>query len=294
MKLHYSTGELAATEAVFTHGRELLAAINLGLQQFDVYENKSASDNLSSHSFQPINTYSYDSHSSYSLLLHHSSYRNLDNSIHQSSFGSIRQYEDNHITHCDHDESIKVGDFLIGSSEGSWAKENAVERDVFRTIENLSLHPLHLETRIEKGLTLLRQVTRTETVDQSGFTKCSKLHTVSIHPLELFESMRQESKADSPFQHIYRGKDPTEYADTQRNQSNSTQRTRKELSRIVYPDNPLMPCVQDNQYWSIAKGRGEDYSYKLGALSGCLEYSADLPGSFNYNYNPRTGNFGTS
>ena len=199
------------------------------------------------------------------------------------SFGSIRQFEDNHIVHCDSKNPTPVGAILVGSSRGSWAKKNEMENNVARTLSNLLLHPSHLAVRVDKGLTLLRQVVRVESFETTGNEVCTKLHTESIHPLELFEAMTIKSIAESPFQHVYSGRNPDPVAGASAPEGQS----RKVMSDIVFRDDPLQPCIPGG-YLTISDS-GADYSYNIFPTVGCLEYSADLPGSFNFNYNPLTG-----
>ena len=279
----HQQGELASRDAVFTHGKEFLDAISHGLQQFDVYENKTAATYDAKdfvelrNSDGKVDTYSYDSHTSYSLKYDVSSYHNLDDVERLMSFGLIRQFEDNHIVHCDHGSPILIGAILIGSSHGSWAKENDVENYVARTLSSLLLHPSHLAVRVDKGLTLLRQVVRTESFDSTGNEVCTKLHTESIHPLELFKTMRIESIAESPFQHMYSGSNPDPSIET----TAPTKQTRKAMSAIVAPDYPLRPCGTPEERL------GTDFTYSY--YNRCVEYSADIPGSFNFNFNTLTG-----
>ena len=281
----HQLGELSSRDAIFTHGKELLDAINHGHQQFDVYENKSAITYDAKDFFElrnsggKIGTYSYDSHTSYTLKYEVSSYHNLDDDERLMSFGSIRQFEDNHIVHCNHENPTLVGAILVGSSHGPWAKKNDVEHNVAHALSNLLLHPSHLAVRVDKGLTLLRQVVGTESFETTGNEVCTKLHTESIHPLELFKTMRIESIADSPFQHMYSGGNPGPSTGA----SAPTKQTRKAMSEIVKPDGPLQSCGTDEARL------GQDYSYALGYGTGCFEYSADLPGSFNFNFNTLTG-----
>jgi hypothetical protein len=184
--------ERQSSEAVFVHGKEFLSSISVGLQKFVVYENNTERADLHNlNSYEEMaSTFLYDSHTSYSLKHDLSVYRNLDNENHLLSFGSIREYEDNHIVQCGYDNPTAYGTILVGSSHGSWARNQAVEQDVARTLGNLLLHPVHLATRIDKGLTLLRKVIRTEEHQGNGTEVCSKLHTEPIHPLELFSTMR--------------------------------------------------------------------------------------------------------
>jgi hypothetical protein len=277
--------ERLSSEAVFIHGKEFLGSISLGLKKFDVYENKTETADLHHlNKYEEMSsTYLYDSHTEYSLKHDPSNYRNLDNENHMLSFGTIREYEDNHIVQCGYDKSTADGTILVGSSHGSWARDQAVEQDVARTLGNLMLHPVHLATRIDKGLTLLRKVTRTEMHYGIGSEVCSKLYTESIHPLELFSTMRITTIGESPFQHVYSKVDPTqrryspgEIAANLTDTSSSSLESRRFL---LQPD--FLPhCV----------GTGDSSSsYSLGYTQGCLEFNYALPGSFNSNYDPSTG-----
>jgi hypothetical protein len=275
---------------VFFHGKEFLRSISLGLKKFDVYENNTETadvHNLNRYE-DMASTYLYDSHTEYSLKHDPSSYRNLDNENHLLSFGSIREYEDNHIVQCGYDKPTADGTILVGSSHGSWAKDQAVEQDVARTLGNLLLHPVHLATRIDKGLTLLRKVIRIEEHQGIDNEVCSKLHTESLHPLELFSTMRITSIGESPFQHVYSNEDPMQGRDgTENTPSNLTDtlsnswESRRFLSGILDPDGKVQHCVGSDDDTSA--------SYNMGWTMGCLEFNANVPGSFSSNYHAYTG-----
>jgi hypothetical protein len=275
---------------VFFHGKEFLRSISLGLKKFDVYENNTETadvHNLNRYE-DMASTYLYDSHTEYSLKHDPSSYRNLDNENHLLSFGSIREYEDNHIVQCGYDKPTVDGTILVGSSHGSWAKDQAVEQDVARTLGNLLLHPVHLATRIDKGLTLLRKVIRIEEHQGIDNEVCSKLHTESLHPLELFSTMRITSIGESPFQHVYSNEDPMQGRDgTENTPSNLTDtlsnswESRRFLSGILDPDGKVQHCVGSDDDTSA--------SYNMGWTMGCLEFNANVFGSFSSNYHAYTG-----
>jgi hypothetical protein len=277
-----------SSEAIFFHGKEFLRSISLGLQKFDVYENNTETADLHNlNRYEDMaSSYLYDSHTEYSLKRDPSSYRNLDNEDHLISFGTIREYEDNHIVQCGYDKPTADGTILVGSFHGSWARDQAVEQDVARTLSNLVLHPVHLATRIDNGLTLLRKVVRVEQHQRIGNEACTKLHTENIHPLELFSTMRVTSIGESPFQHVYSKVDPIQISDVAGKiipdltdtESNSWKRRR--FLQQLKPDYPVQTC----------QGYGDaSSSYIMGYTQGCLEFNAELPGSFNANYNPYTG-----
>ena len=289
-----ATAERKSDRAAFTHGKELLQAISLGLSQFEVYENRTrTADMINLNDYEEmVTTFLYDSHTSYSLLSDPSMYINLDDPKHLASFGTIRELSDSHVIQCGHSKLVADGTFLVGSSQGSWALEPSVAHEIARSMAHL--HPDHLVERKEKGLTMIRVVVRTEeyrididnadSYDGTGAEMCSKLLTESIHPLELFSRMRLKTITESPFQHIYRQRDTA----TDELSSQSSSHLRKEMSAIVTPDLPIIACTGKSAGY-VVQGKGDTYAYELGGLAGCAEYSADVPGSFNFNYDPPSG-----
>lgn len=155
---------------------------------------------------------------------------------------------------------------------------HGVEQDVARILSNLQLPPTHLATRIDRGLTLLRKVVRTEEHPGSGNEICSKLHTVAIHPLELFSKMRTKTIGESPFQHVYSEDDPLQEMNQARKRTpdinfTSTSPLQRDL---LEPDKPALTCKDGN-------GQNvSSYTYYLS--KACIEYNAEIPGSFNFNY----------
>jgi hypothetical protein len=158
------------------------------------------------------------------------------------------------------------------------------------------LHRSHFIERNDKGLVLLRKIVKSERIEDEEMKGCTKLHTEDIHPLQLFESMRIESIGESPFQHTSKERYPTDNVDKSVDIESppgaGVRPDRKALSTIVTPDYPVITCdISDTGYLSgyLGYGSGDNYAYKVGASTGCAEYSADLPGSFNFNYDYATG-----
>jgi hypothetical protein len=145
-----------------------------------------------------------------------------------------------------------------------------VEQDVARTLSNLQLPPTHLAARIDRDLTLLRKVGRTEEHPGSGNEVCSKLHTVAIHPLELFPKMRTKTIGESPFQIVYSEDDPLQEMNQARTRTpdidfTSTSPLQREL---LEPDLPASTCR-------------DGYCQKANSY---MYDDAEVPGSFNFNY----------
>jgi hypothetical protein len=74
--------ERNSKEAVFTHGKELLEAISMGLSDFEVFENRTrTAEMVNLNDYEEMSkTFLYDSHTSYSLLSDPSMYLNLTTS----------------------------------------------------------------------------------------------------------------------------------------------------------------------------------------------------------------------
>lgn len=152
-------------------------------------------------------------------------------------------------------------------------------------------HRSHFIQKNDKGLVLLRKIVKSERIEDEEMKGCTKLHTEDIHPLQLFESMRIESIGESPFQHTSKERSPEDNIDKSVDSESppgaGVRLDRKALSTIVTPDYPVTHCdISDAAYFY---GSGNNYAYKVGPSQGCAEYSADLPGSFNFNYDYATG-----
>ena len=252
------------------------------MTDFEVFENKTRNPemiNLNDYD-QMSQSFLYDNHVSYSLLSDLSGYVNLDNEMHSASFGSIHELAESHIIQCGHEQTTSDGTFLVGSSRGSWISSSAIEDALTRSMSHLS--PSHLKAKKDKGLMILRRVVRSEDFrnDQGDIVKnCSKLHTETVHPLELFSKMKMVSISESPFQHTYMRRNVSQ-------EEKPSQRSRKELSKVIYPDAPIVTCDANRRGTPIS-GEGDSYSYAFSLTKGCAEYSEDYT-AFNFNYNPST------
>ena len=259
----------------------MLNALSQGLIDFEVFENKARIPemiNVNDYD-QMSQSFLYDNHVSYSLLSDLSGYVNLDNEMHSTSFGSIHELAEGHIIQCGHEQTTSDGTFLVGSSRGSWISSSAIEDALTRSMSHLS--PSHLKAKKDKGLVILRRIVRSEDFrnDQGDIVKnCSKIHTETVHPLELFSKMKMVSISESPFQHTYMRRNVSQ-------EEKPSQRSRKELSKVIYPDAPIVACDTSK---GLFAGEGSSYSYTFGVTTGCAEYSEDYT-SFNFNYNPSTG-----
>lgn len=275
--------ERKSNDAVFAHGKEFLEAISRGLIDFEVFENRTRTTDLIN-----LNDYNvmskmflYDTHTSYSLRSNPSMYLNLDDPKHMASFGSIRELTNSHVIQCGHDKDVVGGTFLVGTSRGSWASESAVEHELARATAHLP--PDHVREMKDRGLTMIRKVIRTAEYHAGSVNSesCSKLHTESVHPVELFSKMRVQTITESPFHHIYRQKQKTADDLT----SPQSQHLRKAMSTIVLSDVPVVACTGT----TAGGGARNNFAYHRKSTRGCVEYSDDVPGSFNFNYDPNQG-----
>ena len=132
---------------------------------------------------------------------------------------------------------------------------------------------------------------------------CTNIHTEPIHPIELFEKFRVESLGERPYNHNY-GK--YEVVTDQDKKKESVPK-RELFSKNAKPDSPILACSA--QSWAPFTAGGiksnygvlipstytppvlpstDDQTSFLAELSvldgGCIEYSKDFSGSFNFNY----------
>ena len=110
--------------------------------------------------------------------------------------------------------------------------------------------------------------------------------------------MHTSTEGDIPYQTAYfpkGSKPPTKTVSATFKPSNtsvSTTEGRKLFTTIVTPTSPLVACDDPSWgsgYWIYGGSSSEAYMYELGLTMGCAEYSNDVPGSFNFNYDYSTG-----
>jgi hypothetical protein len=157
------------------------------------------------------------------------------------------------------------------------------------------LHHSHFIERNDKGLILLRKIVKSEHIEGGEMKGCTKLHTEDIHPFQLFKSMRIESIGESPFQHTTQ-KRSTEIIDTSVD-SEFPRLDRKALSDILTPEKTCdtsyygnSGCSDLDPYLKCPISKPDpNWQINIGSAKGCAEFSEDLPGSFNFNYDFNTG-----
>ena len=110
--------------------------------------------------------------------------------------------------------------------------------------------------------------------------------------------MRTSAEGDVPYQTAYfpkGSKPPTKTVSNILKPSNNTMSAaegRKLFTTIVTPTSPLVACNDSSWgtgYWVYGGSSSDAYMYELGLTLGCAEYSNDVPGSFNFNYDYSTG-----
>jgi hypothetical protein len=291
--------ERESTTAVFGHGRQLLQAIALGRRKFEVLENTTRSPELADlNDYEEISrTFIYDTRSDYTLLNEPASYVNLDDPKNIHTFGEILDLSSTHVTHCNGEASPPTGTFLLGTAQGAWMKGLSVSTRAALDATLSHLAAGHMQARRDSGLVLIRRVIRSEPTTLEGVKEgqsvggCSKLHTEEVHPVELFSEFRIKAAAEHPFQQTYFS-EPEGDNDPNFNPPDAPAR-RKAYN--MQPDDPLPICTSSNLGGGfLLKGSGNHYGYALGIYLGCAAYEYEAPGSFNYNYDYRTGSAVTS
>eukprot|EP01036_Dinobryon_divergens_P022703 gene22703-30985_t len=198
------------------------------------------------------------------------------------------------MVHCNTENlnELSTGSFLLGTKAGFWYLEAK---------EHSSAWTQHVHNETDSELALLRRVTyvsKSSIIEHLYGRSCYKVHTETIHPLELFLSMRTSTEGDIPYQTAYfpkGSKPPTKTVSSDLNPSNNTMSVaekRKLFTTIVTPTAPLVACDDPSWgsgYWIYGGSSSEAYMYELGLTLGCAEYSNDVPGSFNFNYDYSTG-----
>jgi len=190
-------------------------------------------------------------------------YISLDSNQHSDL--KIRSVNKDVIVHCSQGgaDAVKVGDFIVGSSEGS-----------FWTHEDVDVNWRAQSSSSIKGLVLTRKV---ESIAPSSIENCFNVKTSQVHPIELFHSFHVEAETHRPYDISY----------------NLQRRTRKlQTTPFAKPDKPAVLCddaaFKDN--WSTDPQSFSDpnFEYNLGGVNGCAFYNYAIPGSINFNYNVET------
>jgi hypothetical protein len=246
----------------FPHTKQLLHAIQNGKKVFTVKESVSADDidisaaGMDRSSF--ANVAKASSWTNYSLQDHGRDYYNLDSDLEIRELSSVT---DLHVIHCNQHD-WRANDILIGSKSGKWFDSAREHSALWASSVNML-----------QDLVILRRI-----VSISTHGSCHRVLTERMHPLELFHSVHTETTAEHPFQTTYFNPKIKE--------------NRKLFSSIVTPDSPLVACDDSSwgSFYPVSGGSNEDdYQFQLGLTKGCAEFSKDVPGSFNFNYDFKTG-----
>ena len=179
-------------------------------------------------------------------------YLNLD----EHAKGSLKTLGSSQVEHCsDKANDVQIGHFIIGSDK------------------------VHGEISNEDGAVLARQVT-----DKYTKNGCTVMQTIPVHHLELFKRATFESHVDIPFQNSF-------YMETEEK--------RNLASQFVGPDLPIRACSDtafDYSWYDVAAKYTllqPDFQLKycigVSCSKFCAQYSKDIPGSFNFNYDFSSG-----
>ena len=288
----------------FVHAQPLVAALRRGEGKFEVVEHNVDVDEWDPNDINDKGRTIFETTTSYHLMASPDNYLLLDDIKEEDAPLHIRGLSEDHILHCGRALESGLlwqsGSIVLGTEKGAWSRIPHVDR--FLEDSFSSLHIDHAVGRRKQGFLVLRRITELHDTDD---TDCIKIHTEPIHPIELFEKFRVESFGQRPYNHNY-GKYEV-VADQDQEQEQATALTRELFSKYALPDSPILKCndqsfmpftvgVITGNYRLMIPSTGfpinDDNTFVEAEISllngGCIEYSKDFSGGFNFNYNPLT------
>ena len=280
--------EKASKTPKFVHAQPLVAALRRGEEKFEVVENNEDVDDWDpKDDMDDDGRVIFETTTSYQLKASPDNYLLLDDIKEEDASSHIRGLSEDHILHCgralESGHRWQSGSIVLGTDRGAWSRLPHVNRHLEESF--LPLHINHAVGRRKQGFLVLRRITEIHAMDDS---ECIKIHTEAIHPIELFEKFRVESLGQRPYNHNY-GKYETVLEE------------RELFSKFAQPDSPIQHCTSSS-FSPFTTGFYGKYSFVLGNPSsghddaftfvaeasllngGCVEYSKDFSGGFNFNY----------
>lgn len=251
----------------FAHAADLLFAVHQGQASFDVVEAVKSTEGWDFSDYETLKQKAlYETKTSYTLLPEQEhKVVSLDRQLHASA---VREVSASHLLHCHEQEVLSVGDHVIGSTAGAWFKSAPVQA----SLSSAGFMPRHADAA-KHSLVMARRVL---TVSDAQEGHCRVVQTESLHPLELFASMRIESAGTRPFH------------DVQRPFVQQTEEEEEEAARklaIANPDAPIVACSAFKEAAtgkSIAAGTVAGVAYNLGTQAGCLQVRDASSAAFHF------------
>ena len=285
----------------FVHAQPLIASLRRGEETFEVVEHNVDVDEWDSNDNDDKGRALFETTTSYNLKASPDNYLNLDDINDEDAPLHIRGLSADHILHCGRalESGLlwRSGSIVLGTERGAWSRIPHVSRHLDETFS--SLHTNHAAGRRKHGFLVLRRITEVHATDDAD---CTKIHTEPVHPIELFEKFRVESLGLRPYNHNYGNYEVA----TDQNQEQATVPERKLFSTYAKPDSPIMKCT-DQSFAPFTSGTitgnygllipstpaaTDDQLTFAAEISvnngGCIEYSKEFSGGFNFNYNPST------
>ena len=284
----------------FVHAQPLIAALRRGEEKFDVVERNVDVDEWDSDDDEDKGRAIFETTTSYHLNSSPDNYLNLDDIKDEDASSHIRGLSEDHILHCGRalESGLRwqSGSIVLGTERGAWSRIPHVSRHLDETFSSLPIN--HAVVRRKEGFLVLRRITEVHATDDAD---CTKIHTEPVHPIELFEKFRVESLGLRPYNHNY-GKYEV-VAD--QNQEQVTTPERELFSKYAKPDSPVVKCT-DTSFAPFTDGYFGNYGVVIPSTpaatddktsfaaeispqnGGCIEYSKDFDGGFNFNYDPTT------
>ena len=289
----------------FVHAQPLIAALRRGEEKFEVVEHNVDVDEWDSNDNDDKGRAIFETTTSYHLKASPDNYLNLDDIKDEDAPLHIRGLSEDHILHCGRALESGLlwqsGSIVLGTERGAWSRITHVSRHLDETLSSLPIN--HAAGRRKEGFLVLRRITEVHATDDAD---CTKIHTEPVHPIELFEKFRVESLGLRPYNHNY-GKFEV-VSDQNQEQAPVPEEGERELfSKYATPDKPIVKCTDKSfapfttgtfsgNYAVLIPDTGPaatddktDYAAEISLNNGgCIEYSKDFDGAFNFNYNPST------
>jgi len=249
------------------HSSDLFFAVHAGKTEYSVVDSVKDTHEWDFSSYDDLkNRALYETKTDYKLL-------DRVVSLDAQHAQAVQDISPEHFQHCVEEQShtLQEGDFVIGSSHGAWFKSKSVQS----RLASAGLLAAHKDDASKHSIALVRRVVSTELAADG----CRKVITESLHPLEIFESMKIESSGVRPFHDVSVPlATPTE------------ERERELQNNVVNPDAPLVTCPKYafTAGKQFTKGTAGGVSYNLGTQGGCLQYNYNIGSiTMNYNWNTR-------
>jgi hypothetical protein len=254
----------------FWHTKDIMAAIGARKHHIEVNSNARTLENTDTSDYDSFASQAFHDTTTTYDFSQDMSFFSLDDHDHATAVMGI---SDDGLLHCPAESTITVdsfhvhaniGDIFIASEHGSAVHSKASG--------HLKAYMSSPSVSRNKGFLLIRRVVAREVRESVGKKTCMSYRTEDLHPIELFDSFRVQSTAESPFR--------TEYFSAPDTDTPSAAAKDVGVETISpFPDAPLTSCY--NPYWKYAhddifdpallKGSSPEYVYTAHLTWACAQ-----------------------